>query len=210
MIIFRVRETLHMIQKLLLLALLASFQANAQKGPIKIVTEDIPNRLAFYALNETEQDYDVMLTIKGTNFRQSKARPRLIRVPGATKVRLKVIVPTRGKKPNYTYDLVVNDSLSRRALKVDYKRIKINPKKSITVYVTEACLQCDSITQPLEGSNYRFKTIRLAENPEIKDQLKGAFARPLDTIEEPIINLGGRLYTTIDSYDRLLEELDKE
>lgn len=199
-----------MIRKLLLLVLLVSFQSNAQKGPIKIVTEEIPNRLAFYALNETEQDYDVLLTIKGTNFRQSKARPRLVRVPGATKVRLKVIVPTRGKKPNYTYDLVVNDSLSRRALKIDYKRIKIKPKKSITVYITDVCLQCDSITHPLEESNYHFKSFKLAENPEIKDQLKGAFARPLDSIAEPIINLGGRLFTTIDSYDRLLEELNKD
>ncbi|NHF59905.1 hypothetical protein FK220_011175 [Flavobacteriaceae bacterium TP-CH-4] len=199
-----------MIKRITLFILLATLKISAQQGPIKVETQEISNRLAFYAVNETEKDYDVMLTIKGTNFRQSKARPRYVRVPGASKVRLKTIVLMRGKKPSYTFDLKVNDSLSKRALRMEFQRIKIKPKKSITLYITERCVGCDSLLQPLEQSNYLFKALKLSENPAIKEQLKRSFSQPLDSIEQPIINLGGRLFTTIGNYDRLLEELNKE
>ena len=199
-----------MIKKITLFALFVAFQLSAQERPIKVVTKDIPKRLAFYAVNENEQDFDVKITISGTNFRQSKGRPRWIRLPGASKVHLKTIILNRGKRPNYTYDLAVNDSLSKRALKVKAERIKIRPKKSITIYITDICTSCDSIVQPLEHSNYLYKALKLSENPAVKDQLKNAFSRPLDSISQPIVNLGGRLYTTIENYGQLLKVLARD
>ncbi len=193
----------------MLLLLLVMMKVHAQQKPIKVITKDIPNRLAFYAVNETEQDYDVQITIKGTNFRQSAARPRLVRVPGASKVHLKTIILTRGKKPQYTYDLMVNDSLSRRALKKEFTKIKIKPRKPIVVYITEKCIGCDSLIMPLDASNYKFTVHRLNEEIQIKDQLKRFFTRPLDSIETPIVNLGGKLFTGIETYEQLLEELNK-
>lgn len=68
-----------------------------------------------------------MITITGTNFRQSKARPRLIRVPSASKVHLKTLILLRGKTPSYTYDLKINDSLSRRALKKTFEKYRSSP-----------------------------------------------------------------------------------
>ncbi len=196
----------------LVLSLLVLFvlKTNAQELPIKVVTEDIPNRLAFYAVNENDQDVDVMLTISGTNFRQSKGRPRLVRVPGVSKVHLKTIILMRGKQPNYTYELVVNDSLSRRALKKEAKPIKVKPKKSITLYITDKCEGCDSMLVRMEEGKYKFNTHRLTERPEIKEQLKNSFPTTLDSITTPIFNLGGRLYTRIEDYDKLLETLNKE
>ena len=196
--------------KIMVLLLFVAFKSSAQDTPLRVETKDITNRLAFYVLNENEQDFDVQITITGTNFRQSQGRPRWVRVPGASKVHLKTIVLTRGKKPNYTYDLLVNDSLSKRALKKEVERIKIKPKKSITVYVPEACLTCDSIVMPLTASNYKFITHNLSESPEIKEQLKSYFPTSLDSMTTPIINLGGRLFTQIENYDKLLEELNKE
>ncbi|MEK6153822.1 hypothetical protein WIW50_11205 [Flavobacteriaceae bacterium 3-367] len=189
---------------------LVSISLGAQVKPVKVTTEDLKNRLAFYATNETEQDYDVQITISGTNFRQSAARPRWIRVPAASKVHLKTIILFRDKRPSYTYDLVVNDSLSRRALRKEFKPIKIKPKKQITLYITDKCVGCDSLVIPLTESKYIFRTYTLSEHPEVKDQLKRAFAQPLDSIATPIVNLGGRLFTRIENYAQLLEELNKE
>jgi len=193
-----------------LILLCIAFQLNAQKTPLRVVTKDIPNRLAFYVINENEQDFDVQFAITGTNFRQSRGRPRWVRVPGASKVHLKTIVLIRGKKPNYTYDLKVNDSLSKRALKKEFDRVKIKPKKSITIYITDGCITCDSIVQPLENSNYKYIAYMLSEKPEIKEQLKSYLPVSIDSIKTPIINLGGRLFTQIETYDKLLEELNKE
>lgn len=196
------------MKKLLFFALLLVFKVGAQEKTAKVVTEEKGNRIAFYAVNEHDNDLDVLIKIKGTNIRQSKAKPRLIRVPAATKVHLKTIMTMRGKKPSYSYDLTVNDSLSNRALKKEFEKIKIKPKKSITVYVTENCSGCDSIVAPLENSKYIFKSVRLSENPEITKQLRSSFPTSLDSISTPIINLGGRLYTNIEFYDDLMEKLD--
>ena len=93
--VFHILHFLEAMKKMkLLVTLLVVFalKLNAQELPIKVVTEDIPNRLAFYAVNENDQDVDVMLTLSGTNFRQSKGRPRLVRVPAVSKVHLKTII----------------------------------------------------------------------------------------------------------------------
>ena len=196
--------------KIVLLLVLVSYFGKAQDVPLRVETKDIPNRLAFYAINENEKDFDVLITISGTNFRQSQGRARWVRVPGASKVHLKTIILTRGKRPNYTYDLQVNDSLSRRALKKQAERIKIKPKKSITLYLPEGCISCDSLVAPLAASNYKYTAHKLSESPEIKEQLKSFYPTSLDSMTTPIVNLGGVLFTQIESYDGLLEELNKD
>ncbi|NNL01517.1 MAG: hypothetical protein HKP39_04520 [Eudoraea sp.] len=179
---------------------------------IEIVTENIPNRVAFYAINANEQDLDVMFTLTGTNFRQSRAKPRFIRVPAASKVHIKTIVLMRGKKPSYTYKLKVNDSLSTRALKKESEQIKINPPKQIAIYVPNKCDQCDSLVLSLSESKYLFNLIKLDEKPELQEQLQMIFGKetPIDSLNVPIVNLGGKLYTNLVSYDLLMEEVNKK
>jgi len=199
--------------KLNVLALFLVLQMSAQKEPIKVIVEDIPNRLAFFAINGSTTDYDVMITISGTNFRQSKAKPRMIRVPAASKVHIKTIMLIRGKKPSYTYKISLNDSLSKRSLKKPFEKIKINPKKQITVYIPHNCTSCDSIIPPLENGKYKYISYLLSENENITSQLQrsfGAKSTPVDSLKTPIINLGGKLFTKIETYQELLDELDKE
>jgi len=185
-------------------------QLTAQNPLVQVVTEDLPNRLAFYAVNESLTDYDVKITITGTNFRQSRAKPRMIRVPAASKVHLKTIILIRGKKPNYNYDLIMNDSLSNRAMKKPFKKVKINPKKQITVYVPSACLDCDSLIAHLTAGKYKFTSYIIGENKEIASQLQRSFGNaqsPIDSLETPIVNLGGTLHTKISTYQELLDVL---
>jgi len=183
-----------------------------QDKKIKIITEDIPNRIAFYAINENERDLDVMFTLSGTNFRQSSARPRYIRVPATSKVHMKTIVLLRGKSPSYTFELKVNDSLSTRALVKESEQIKIKPPKQITVYIPDKCEQCDSLVIPLSESKYLFNLIQLDEKPELKEQLQSSFGKeiPIDSMKTPIVNLAGKLYTNLISYELLMEQINKE
>jgi hypothetical protein len=199
--------------KLNIFALFFVLQMSAQTSPIKVVVEDIPNRLAFYAINGSTTDYDVLVTISGTNFRQSKAKPRLIRVPAASKVHIKTIMLIRGKKPSYTYNIFQNDSLSKRSLKKPFEKIKINPKKQITLYIPHNCTSCDSIIPPLENGKYKYISYLLSENENITSQLQrsfGANSTPVDSLNNPIINLGGKLYTKIETYQELIDQLNKE
>lgn len=200
-----------------IIAFLFLIQLKAQVKPIKIEVKELPNRLAFYGLNETDTAYDVMFTVKGTNFRQSAARPRLIRIPATSKVHLKTIVLLRGKKPVYSYTVKANDSLSRRALKKESVKIivppkKIKPKKHITIYATTNCESCHTMIDSLNQNNYIFMHFDLNEKPTIKEQLAKAYGAgtSLDSLQTPIVNLGGRLYKGIENYGQLLNELNKE
>lgn len=200
-------------KKVILLGLLfTTVYGNTQEKKIKIITEDIPNRIAFYAINVNEQDLDVMFTLSGTNFRQSSARPRFIRVPATSKVHMKTIILIRGKQPSYSYELKVNDSLSTRALLKESEQIKIKPPKQITVYVPEKCDQCDSLVIPLSESKYLFNLIKLGEKPELQEQLQVAFGKetPIDSLNAPIVNLAGKLYTNLITYELLMEQINKE
>ena len=188
-------------------------QVNAQEIPIEIIDEKISNRIRIYAINRNEKDYDVMITIKGSNFRQSKSKPRLIRVPATSKVHLKDLIVTRGEQAVYTYDLIVNDSLSRRAIKKEYELIKIKPKKLITIYITDNCTNCNSFIDSLAQSRYLFSVLTLNEKPKAREALQKAFENkniPLDSIHNAIVSLGGHLYINIENYQQLLEKLNTE
>ncbi len=198
---------------LLFFVFLFLYQVNAQEIPIEIIDEKISNRIRIYAVNRNEKDYDVMITITGSNFRQSKSRPRLIRVPATSKVHLKDLIVTRGEQAVYTYDLIVNDSLSRRAIKKEYELIKIKPKKLITIYITDNCTNCNSLIDSLAQSRYLFSVLTLNEKPKAREALQKAFENkniPLDSIHNAIVSLGGHLYISIENYQQLLEKLNTE
>ncbi|NJB69971.1 glutaredoxin [Saonia flava] len=206
-----------MIKRLLFILFLTLNSLQAQEKPIKIEVKELPNRLAFYGLNETDTDYDVLFKVKGSNFRQSAAPPRLIRIPATSKVHLKTIVLFRGKTPTYSYEITANDSLSRRSLRKEFTIIevppkKIQPKKNVTVYSTDGCEPCSALVDSLNTNHYIFRQYNLNENPKIKEQLEKAYGSGilLDSLKAPILNLGGRLYRGIENYGQLLTELNKE
>lgn len=201
-----------MLQKLSLLTfvILCTMSIYAQDEPIQILEERIANRLMLHALNETDTDYDMMITVEGSDFRQSKAKPRLIRIPATSKVKnVARLMLMKGKEPNYTYKLVINDSLSRRSLRKAYTKVRINPKKPITVYLTQNCMSCDSIIQPLEDSKWIYTKYNLNEKPEIARQLKIAIPQ-LDTLTTPVFSIGGLIFPKVQSFEELMKEMNKE
>ncbi|WP_396591682.1 hypothetical protein [Allomuricauda sp. R78024] len=185
---------------------------------VKVTETKSRNRIAFFAENRTFTDYDVLFEVKGTNFRQSAAKPKWIRVPAASKVHLKTIILFRDKRPVYTKTLKTNDSLSKRALKKEFEVLdipppKVRPKKQITIYTSKGCSACDSIMGRLNAGNFIFRSVSLDESTEVKEQLGQFLSRSpqeMDSLSSPIISLGGRLYTKITTFDRMMEEMERD
>jgi len=187
--------------------------AFAQEKPLEIEEERKANRLFLNVVNKNLQDFDVSITVEGTGFRQRKGVPRKVRVPATSKVNLVSLVIERGKQPNYTYKLDVTDSLSRRVIKKEYELIKIQPKKAITMYITEKCETCDTIINPLKRSPYLFKTYNVAENEGVRTQLEKAFVGasvPLSEMKNPVVMLDGKMYIHIASFDDLMMRVEEE
>jgi len=200
-----------MPKNIFILLVIISFSVSsiAQKKPIKIEDEVENNRLVLYAVNENLQDFDILLTVKGTGFRQRAGKPRLTRVPGASRVKVQSLVIERDKTPLYTYSIIANDSLSRRVLKPEFTKIKIDPNKPILMYTSERCTACDTLINSLNKGTYKYKTLNLSSNPEKETALE-KYIPGIDTITSPIFNVGGHIYTDIKSYDQLLEKLLEE
>ena len=189
------------------------YSTYAQEIPIEVITEKQANRMMFYAVNKNEQDFDVMITVEGTNFRQSKRKPRLIRLPAASKVHLHNIMIDRGKNPYFTYDLIVNDSLSRRAMKKEFTPIKIRPKKFITIYIPDQCIDTYMILDSLDQSRYLYTETLISEKPIVKEtigKLLKYHETPLDSIRNPLVSLGGAIYPSIKTFSELVEEIRKD
>lgn len=197
----------------ILLVFAVQLTLSAQDRPIKIVDERVNNRLMIYAINENEHDLDVSIKIKGSGFRQRAGTPRLHRVPKASKINIASLVVERGRVPVYTYELTVNDSLSRRVVRKPSTQVKIDPKMNILVYLKDGCSTCDSLVSKLDKSYYKYRTMNLQEKPEVKDFLVRTFKytkTPYDSITNPIVSLGGTLYSEIENYDQLLEKLNAD
>jgi hypothetical protein len=183
----------------------------AQERPVKIEEETQNNRILIYAVNENEYDLDVSIEIEGWGFRQRAGVPRMYRVPKASKVNIASLIVERGMKAAYTYKLKVNDSLSRRVVRNTPIPIKIDPRKNILIYLKEDCKGCDSLVAKLDRSYYKYRKMDLSEKPEVKEFLENTFRytkTPLDSIQNPIVSIGGTLYSEIENYDQLLEKLN--
>ncbi len=203
-----------MLRQLLIISFILVYSyAYTQERPVKIIDTTKANRLLLYAVNENEQDLDVKITVTGTGFRQSKGKARLIRVPATSKVNVKSLIIERGKTPSYTYELEVNDSLSRRALKKPFKLIKIEAMRPILVYLTERCVGCNSLIASIKESKYLFRTENLSDKPKMEEYLENTLKNtktPLTSITNPIVSLGGKLYFDITTYEQLVEALSEE
>ncbi len=192
---------------IVLVVLFFSIQhVSAQVKEIKIEEERVNNRLMLYGVNENLQDLDVTMTVEGTGFRQSTRKPRAFRIPATSRVNLLMLMVNKGETPNYTYELAVTDSLSRRALRKPATPIKIDPKSPIIFYVSETCQTCDSLVSSLDKSPYRYSITRFADHPEIKNQIKAAIPE-LDTVSNAIVNLKGKLFVDIETLEELLSKL---
>lgn len=191
-----------------------AFATQAQEvfKPIKIVDEKDNNRLHLFALNQTLKDYDVSITVKGTGFRMPSGVPRKIRVPARSKVNLISLVMERNKTPFYTYELDVSDSLSRRVLLKEFELIKITPQHPITIIIPEKCASCDSLISALDESPFNYRMEKLAENENMRTQLtpflRSSGFNP-DTMEVPVVMIGGKMYLDIEDYAALYAKLEE-
>ncbi|NND64200.1 MAG: hypothetical protein HKN48_13505 [Flavobacteriaceae bacterium] len=185
----------------------------AQEYTVEIEEEQKANRLFLNAVNKNLVDLDVAIKVEGTGFRQRKGIPRKVRVPATSKVNLISLIVERGQQAMYTYTLDVTDSLSRRVIRKEFEKIKIDPKLPITIYIPENCTNCDSIIAPLNETPYKYKAYKISEDENVKNQLERAFAnssRPLETIDTAIITLGGSMYLYLTTFEEMMAKLNEE
>ncbi|MDC0408744.1 hypothetical protein OAM38_00865 [Flavobacteriaceae bacterium] len=185
----------------------------AQERPIEIEDELNNNRLNLYAVNKNLQDFDVILYVNGTGFRQRAGKPRAVRVPARSRVEVSSLIIERGQEPKYTYTIEVHEELSRRSLVREAELIKIQPKWPLTIYKPKLCSStCDTLTAALDESPYLYTLTEIDAYPKVREQLKKLIVggeERLNEMETPIVMMAGKMYLTLTTYEEVMSTMEE-
>jgi len=185
----------------------------AQERPIEIEDELVNNRLNLYAVNKNLQDFDVILYVNGTGFKQRAGKPRAVRVPARSRVEVSSLIIERGQEPKYTYTIEVQEELSRRSLVREVELIKIQPKWPLTIYKTTLCVaNCDTLTAALDESPYLYTLTEIDAYPKVREQLKKLIVggeERLNEMDTPIVMMGGKMYLTLTTYEEVMSTMEE-
>jgi len=185
----------------------------AQERPIEIEDELVNNRLNLYAVNKNLQDFDVILYVNGTGFKQRAGKPRAVRVPARSRVEVSSLIIERGQEPKYTYTIEVQEELSRRSLVREVELIKIQPKWPLTIYKTTLCAaNCDTLIAALDESPYLYTLTEIDAYPKVREQLKKLIVggeERLNEMDTPIVMMGGKMYLTLTTYEEVMSTMEE-
>lgn len=196
---------------LLLLALFIN-PLLAQERPIEIEDERNNNRLSLYAINKNLQDFDVIVYVNGTGFRQRAGKPRAVRVPARSRVEVSSLIIERDQEPKYEYTLEVHEELSRRSLVKEAELIRIQPKWPLTIYKPTLCTtNCDTLISALDESPYLYTLTEIDAYPKVREQLSKLIVggdERLDEMDTPIVMMAGKMYLTLSTYDEVMSAME--
>ena len=185
----------------------------AQERPIEIEDELVKNRLNLYAVNKNLQDFDVILYVNGTGFKQRAGKPRAVRVPARSRVEVSSLIIERGQEPKYTYTIEVQEELSRRSLVREAELIKIQPKWPLTIYKTTLCAaNCDALIAALDESPYLYTLTEIDAYPKVREQLKKLIVggeERLNEMDTPIVMMAGKMYLTLTTYEEVMSTMEE-
>jgi len=185
----------------------------AQERPIEIEDELVNNRLNLYAVNKNLQDFDVILYVNGTGFKQRAGKPRAVRVPARSRVEVSSLIIERGQEPKYTYTIEVQEELSRRSLVREVELIKIQPKWPLTIYKPKLCSStCDTLIAALDESPYLYTLTEIDAYPKVREQLKKLIVggeERLNEMDTPIVMMAGKMYLTLTSYEEVMSTMEE-
>ena len=92
--------------------------------------------------------------------------------------------------------------------------IKIDPKKPITLFIPKNCsTKCDTLVSSLNESPYKYRKVMIEEDERVKQQLSGALVggiERLDSMDTPIVSIGGKMYVTLETYEELMARMEEE
>ena len=205
---------LKQIIPLCLMLFLGTTSLFSQEYTVEIEDELQANRLQLFAVNKNLVDLDVAIEVDGSGFKKREGREIFYRVPATSKVNIMTLIVERNKQALYTYKLKVNDSLSRRSRQVPFELIKIDPKKPITLFLPKNCTsKCDSLINALNESPYNYRKVIVEEDENVKSQLSAALSggvERLESMDTPIVMLGGKMYVMIETYAELMARMEEE
>ena len=193
---------------------------NATKADSKDVTfveEKQEKRWLLYAQNNTDEEQEAFLLVKGTGFRRSADRPIIKVIPPNEKVLLKTLIPLQGADPTYTKIFTFRSQLqtiSKRKGENNEEYVNIRPIKpeEFTIFIEDGCDKCDILLNYLIDNNLKYRQLDLNTNHKVTeflfDHLKKESGYKGGIIDLPAIFYQGRKHYSINDIKKFIRDYD--
>ena len=202
---------------MIILLVSCHFFAKAQSTPaLELIEDKQPKRWMLYAQNNTDEEQEAFLLVKGEGFRRSADRPVIKKVPPQSKVLMITLVPLRGAEPSYTkiftWETTLQTLTKRKGEdREEYVNIRPLKKEELTIFIEEDCDKCEVLVDFLNDQHYKYRRMDTGTNYKVRefmfDHLKqGAYKGGI--IDLPVIMYQGRKHWSINDIKKFIEDYD--
>lgn len=197
---------------IIVVVLICSLPVWSQIADVELIEEKQPKRWLLYAQNNTDEEKEAFLMVRGEGFRRSASRPVIKKVPPNSKVLMITLVPLKDITPTYTtifnYDSQLQ-TLEKNHIDSYEEYVNIRPLKSdeLTVFVIEDCPKCDQLINHLNTAHIKYRRLDVRKHNKVQEfmfaHLKDSVTRP-GLIKLPVLMYKDIKYFNITSVDEFI------
>jgi len=149
-------------------------QAPAQTSQplVELIEDKQEKRWNLYAQNNTDEEQEAFLIVKGEGFRRSADRPVIKKIPPNEKVLMITLIPLKGVTPNYTkiFPYETNlQTIEQRKGENKEEHVNIRPLKSdeLTIFLEDDCEKCNLLVSYLNKNHIKYRKLDLGLNGKV-------------------------------------------
>ncbi len=196
-----------MKQFLLFVILICCAFAKAQTPQplVELIEDKQAKRWNLYAQNNTDEEQEAFLMVKGEGFRRSADRPVIKKIPPNAKVLMITLIPLAGTSPTYetifTYETNLQTIEERKGENRE-EHVNIRPLQhdELTIFLEDDCEKCDYLIAQLNRKHIKYRKLDVKKNKKVFDfmwqHLRGKIPSS-DVVKLPVVMENNKVYHDI-------------
>lgn len=188
-------------------------KAQSPQPLVELIEDKQEKRWNLYAQNNTDEEQEAFLIIKGEGFRRSADRPVIKKVPPKEKVLMITLIPLKGVTPTYTkiFTFETNlQSIEKRKGEEREEYVHIRPLKDneLTIFLEEDCEKCTMLVNFLNKNHIKYRRLDVRKNGKVRDFMWKHTKDKIphsDVVTLPVVFQDGKIYHNILNMRRFIE-----
>lgn len=199
---------------LIVMTMCCAFAKAQSTAPlVELVEDKQTKRWDLYAQNNSDEEQEAFLLVKGEGFRRSADRPVIKKIPPNEKVLMITLIPLKGITPTYetifTYETQLQSIAKRKGENREvYVNIRPIQKDELTLFIEDDCEKCDILLDYLNKNHIKYRKLDVLKNGKVFDfmwkQIKGKIPSS-DVVHLPVVLDNDAIYHNIANIKRFTE-----
>lgn len=188
-------------------------KAQSPQPLVELIEDKQEKRWNLYAQNNTDEEQEAFLIVKGNGFRRSADRPVIKKIPPNGRVLMITLIPLQGVSPTYTkiFTYETNlQSIEKRKGEEREEYVHIRPLRDdeLTIFLEEDCEKCTLLVNFLNKNHIKYRRLDVRKNGKVSDFMwestKDKIPRS-DVVTLPVVLQYGKVYHNIINMRRFIE-----